>query len=167
MPTASSSVASEDVAVPPLISGLRRALPRVQLIAPDGFAFLPQLVRDVGPAVEGMIVSQPQIAPSLLRGPTVRHRVRQAGRRDLLPVDGLRSAGGGSAARRHRAVRWHALYRYEGATRHARQDGHIGRFSFTPTGDTTTGSLTTIRMEHRRPEPLRAIIPPADAAAQP
>jgi ABC-type branched-subunit amino acid transport system substrate-binding protein len=47
------------------------------------------------------------------------------------------------------------------------KNGRIGRFSFTPTGDTTTGSLTMIRMEHRRPEPLRAIIPPADAAAQP
>jgi ABC-type branched-subunit amino acid transport system substrate-binding protein len=47
------------------------------------------------------------------------------------------------------------------------KNGLIGRFSFTPTADTTTGSLTMIRIEQGRPEPLRAITPPADAVAQP
>jgi ABC-type branched-subunit amino acid transport system substrate-binding protein len=58
-----------DPALAPLIQGLKAAIPGAQLIGPDGLAFFPQLVHDVGPAVEGITVSEPEIAPSLLHGP--------------------------------------------------------------------------------------------------
>jgi DNA-binding SARP family transcriptional activator/ABC-type branched-subunit amino acid transport system substrate-binding protein len=159
----------EDPTVPPLIRGLRSATPRVQLIAPDAFAFFPQLVRDVGPAVEGMIVSQPQIAPSLLRGPGRRFAAefgKQIGG-TFYPW----TAYGAQAAE----VLLDAIAQSDGTRSSVTRallstrvkNGLIGSFSFTPTGDTTTGSLTMIRITHGRPEPLRVITPPADAAAQP
>ena len=159
----------ENRSVPPLIRGLRGAMPRVQLIAPDGFAFFPQLVRDVGPAVEGMIVSQPQIAPSLLRGPG-RRFAAEFGKQ----VSGTFypwTAYGAQAA----DVLLDSIARSDGTRSSVTRallntrvkNGLIGNFSFTPTGDTTTGSLTMIRIKHGRPEPLRVITPPADAAGQP
>jgi ABC-type branched-subunit amino acid transport system substrate-binding protein len=152
----------EDPAVPPLIRGLRSAMPRAQLIAPDAFAFFPQLVRDVGPAVEGMIVSQPQIAPSLLRGPGRRFAAefgKQIGG-TFYPW----TAYGGQAA----GVLLDAIARSDGTRasvtralfRTRIRNGLIGSFSFTPTGDPTKGSVTMIRVEHGRPVPLRVITPP-------
>ena len=153
----------EDPAVVPLIRGLRRAMPRVQLIAPDAFAFFPQLVHDVGPAVEGMIISQPEIAPSLLHGPG-RRFAAEFGERiggTFYPW----TAYGAQAAN----VMLDAIARSDGTrasvTRalfrtHVR-NGLIGSFSFKPTGDTTQGSVTFIRVVHGRPVPLRVITPPA------
>jgi DNA-binding SARP family transcriptional activator/ABC-type branched-subunit amino acid transport system substrate-binding protein len=156
----------EDPAVPPLIRGLRSAMPRVQLIAPDAFAFFPQLVRDVGPAVEGMIVSQPAIAPSLLHGPGHRFAAefgKQIGGTfypwtayGAQAADVLLDAIARSSGTRKSVTR--ALFRTR--VRH----GLLGSFSFTPTGDTTAGSVTIIRVEHGRPVPLRVITPPERAA---
>jgi ABC-type branched-subunit amino acid transport system substrate-binding protein len=133
----------------------------VQLIAPDAFAFFPQLVRDVGPAVEGAIVSQPQIAPSLLRGRG--HRFAAEFRRQIggtlypwtaygaeaadVLLDAIRHSDGTRASVTRALLRTHV------------RNGLIGSFSFTPTGDTTSGSVTMIRLEHGRPVPLRAITP--------
>jgi DNA-binding SARP family transcriptional activator/ABC-type branched-subunit amino acid transport system substrate-binding protein/DNA-binding beta-propeller fold protein YncE len=157
----------EDRSVPSLVRGLRRAMPRLQLIAPDGFAFFPQLVRDVGPAVDGMIVSQSQIAPSLLRGPGRRFAARfgkqiggtfypwtayGAQAADVLLDAIARSDGTRSSVTR-------ALFR----TRV--RNGLIGSFSFTPTGDTTKGSVTMIRVQQGKPVPLRVVTPPAAAPA--
>jgi DNA-binding SARP family transcriptional activator/ABC-type branched-subunit amino acid transport system substrate-binding protein len=158
----------EDPAVPPLIRRLRSAMPRVQLIAPDAFAFFPELVRDVGPTVEGMIVSQPEIAPSLLHGPGRRFAAefgKQIGgtfypwtaygaqAADVLLDAIARSDGSRSSVTR-------ALFQ-------ARvRNGLVGSFSFTPTGDTTAGSVTMIRVEHGRPKPLRVITPSAGAAVR-
>jgi DNA-binding SARP family transcriptional activator/ABC-type branched-subunit amino acid transport system substrate-binding protein len=156
----------EDPGVPPLIRRLRSAMPRVQLIAPDAFAFFPQLVDDVGPAVEGMIVSQPEIAPSLLHGPGDRFAAefgKQIGGTfypwtvyGAQAADVLLDAIARSDASRASVTR--ALFR----TRV--RNGLLGSFSFTPTGDTTAGSVTIIRVEHGRPVPLRVITPPAGAA---
>ena len=41
------------------------------------------------------------------------------------------------------------------------RNGLIGSFAFTPTGDTTAGSVTMTRVEHGRPVPLSVITPPA------
>jgi branched-chain amino acid transport system substrate-binding protein len=157
----------EDPSVPPLIHRLRRALPRIQLIAPDAFAFFPQLVRDVGPAVEGMIVSQPEIAPSLLRGPGHRFAAefgRQIGGTfypwtayGAQAADVLLDAIASSDGTRPSVTR--SLFR----TRV--RNGLIGSFSFTPSGDTTAGSVTMIRVERGRPVPLWVIAPPAGNAA--
>ena len=159
----------EDPAVPPLIRGLRSEMPRLQLIGPDAFAFFPQLVHDVGPTVEGMIVSQPEIAPSLLQGPGHQFAAefgKQIGgtfypwtaygaqAADVL-LDAIARSDG------TRASLTRALFR----TRVRR--GLIGSFSFTPTGDTTAGSVTMIRVEHGKPVPLRVITPPTGAVAQP
>jgi DNA-binding SARP family transcriptional activator/ABC-type branched-subunit amino acid transport system substrate-binding protein len=153
---------AEDRTVPPLIRRLSRVLPGVQLIAPDGFAFFPQLVQDVGPAVEGMIVSQPQIAPGLLRGPGRRFAAefgkRVGGTFYPWTVYGAQAAHAllDAIARSDgtRASVTKALFR----TRV--RNGLIGSFSFTPTGDTTAGSVTMIRIERGRPVPLRVITPP-------
>jgi DNA-binding SARP family transcriptional activator/ABC-type branched-subunit amino acid transport system substrate-binding protein len=157
----------EDRSVPPLIRGLRRAMPRLQLIAPDGFAFFPQLVHDVGPAVEGMIVSQPQIAPSLLRGPGRRFATEF--RRQIGGTFYPWTAYGAQAA----DVLLDAIARSDGTRssvtralfRTRVRNGLIGSFSFTPTGDTTRGSVTMIRVQRGKPVPLRVITPPAGAAA--
>ena len=144
-------------------------MPRVQLIAPDGFAFFPQLVRDVGPAVEGMIVSQPQIAPSLLNGPG-RRFAAEFGKRiggTFYPW----TAYGAQAA----DVLVDAIARSDGTRSSVTsalfathvKNGVIGSFSFTPTGDTTRGSITMIRVEQGKPVPLRVITQPAYSAAQP
>jgi DNA-binding SARP family transcriptional activator/ABC-type branched-subunit amino acid transport system substrate-binding protein/streptogramin lyase len=156
----------EDPAVPPLIRGLRSASPDAQLIAPDAFAFFPQLVRDVGPAVEGMIVSQPEIAPPLLRGRGHRFAAefgKQIGGTfypwtayGAQAADVLLDAIGRSDGTRASVTR--ALFRTQV------RNGLIGSFSFTPTGDTSAGSVTMIRLEHGRPRPLRVITPPASAA---
>jgi len=152
-----------DPDVAPLIQGLRAAIPDAQLIGPDGFAAFPDLVRDVGPAVEGMLISQPQIAPSLLRGPGARF-VAQFGKQiggtfypstpyaaqaaDVL-LDAIARSNG------TRASVTQALF----ATRV--RNGITGSFAFTPTGDTTAGSVTIIRIERGKPVPVSAITPSA------
>jgi branched-chain amino acid transport system substrate-binding protein len=158
----------EDPAVPPLIRGLRDAMPRVQLIGPDAFAFFPQLVHDVGPAVEGMIVSQPEIAPSLLHGPGQQFAAefgKQIGGTfypwtayGAQAADVLLDAIAHSDATRLSVTR--ALFR----TRV--RNGLTGSFSFTPTGDTTAGSVTVVRVERGKPAPLRVITPPVGGAVQ-
>jgi len=136
----------------------------VQLIAPDAFAFVPQLVDDVGPAVEGMIVSQPEIAPPLLRG--AGHRFAAEFGKQIGGTFYPWTAYGAQAA----DVLLEAIARSDGTRpsvtralfRTNVRNGLIGSFAFTPTGDTTAGSVTMIRVEHGRPIPLRVITPPAD-----
>ena len=158
-----------DPEIAPLIQDLHAAIPTAQLIGPDGLAFVPDLVHDVGPAVERMTVSQPEIAPSLLRGPG-RQFVIQFGKQ----IGGTFSpwtAYGAQAA----DVLLDAIARSNGTrasvTRallatHIR-NGITGSFAFTPTGDTTAGSVTIIRIEHGQPVPLRVITPPATPVGRP
>jgi DNA-binding SARP family transcriptional activator/ABC-type branched-subunit amino acid transport system substrate-binding protein len=152
-----------DPTVAPMIQGLRAAMPGVQLIAPDGFAFFPQLMHDVGHAVEGMAVSEPEIAPSLLRGPGQQF-VAQFGKQ----IDGTfypSTAYGAQAAE----ILLEAIARSNGTrasvtkalfATHVR-NGITGSFAFTPTGDTTAGSVTIIRIERGQPVPVSAITPSA------
>jgi DNA-binding SARP family transcriptional activator/ABC-type branched-subunit amino acid transport system substrate-binding protein len=157
----------EDPAVAPLIRRLRSAMPGVQLIAPDAFAFFPQLVRDVGPAVEGMIVTQPAIAPPLLRGPG--HQFAAEFGRQIGGTFYPWTAYGAQAA----DVLLDAIARSDGTRpsvtralfRTRVRNGLIGSFSFTPVGDITRGSVTIIRIEHGKPVPLRVITPPARTSA--
>jgi branched-chain amino acid transport system substrate-binding protein len=152
-----------DPVVAPLIQGLRAAIPGVRLIGPDGFAAFPDLVREVGPAVEGMLISQPQIAPSLLRGRGAQF-VAQFGKQiggTFYPstayaaqaADVLLDAIARSNGTRASVAR--ALF----AT-HVR-NGITGSFAFTSTGDTTAGSVTIIRIERGQPVPVSAITPSA------
>jgi ABC-type branched-subunit amino acid transport system substrate-binding protein len=119
-------------------------------------------VRDVGPAAEGMIVSQPQIVPSLLAGPG-RRFAAEFGKRIGGPFYPWTAYGAQAAE-----VLLDAIARSDGtrasvtralfATRV--RNGLTGSFSFTPAGDTTTGSVTMIRVEHGKPVPLRVATPP-------
>jgi hypothetical protein len=52
----------------PVVRALRAEIPGVRLLAPDGFALFPDVTDLVGPAAEGMFVSQAGIAAALLRG---------------------------------------------------------------------------------------------------
>ena len=151
----------EDPAVPLLIRAVRRTMPRVQLIAPDAFAFFPQLVHDVGPAVEGMLVSQPAIAPSLLRGPGRRFAdefgTRIGGTFYPWTIYGAQAAD----------VLLDAVARSDGTRASVTRallgtrvrNGLIGSFSFTPEGDTTKGSVTIMRVRHGQPVPLQVVTP--------
>ena len=152
-----------DPIVAPLIQDLRAALPRVALIGPDGFAGIPQLVHDVGYAVEGMYVSYPEITPSLLRG-VGQQFVSQFGEQiggtfypwtayGAQAADVMLDAISRSNGTRASVTR--ALF----ATRV--RNGIIDSFAFTPDGDTTAGSVTIIRIEHSHPVQLRVITPPA------
>jgi ABC-type branched-subunit amino acid transport system substrate-binding protein len=113
-----------------------------------------------------MIVSQPQIVPSLLRGPG-RQFAAEFGKQvggTFYPwtVYGAQAAD----------VLLDAIARSDGTRSSVTRallgtrvkNGLIGSFSFTPTGDTTKASLTMIQIKHGRPKPLRVITPPADAA---
>ncbi len=155
-----------DPVVAPLIQGLRSAIPGVQLIGPDGFASVRDFAHQVGPAVEGMVVSYPEIEPSLLRG-TGAQFVDRFGKEvggSFYPW----TAYGAQAA----DVLLDAIARSNGtrtsvtnqlfATRV--RNGIVGSFAFTPSGDTTTGSVTIIRIEHGQPVPLQVITPPATLA---
>jgi DNA-binding SARP family transcriptional activator/ABC-type branched-subunit amino acid transport system substrate-binding protein len=148
-----------DPTVAPLIQDLRAAIPSAQLIGPDGLAFFPQLVRDVGFAAEGMYISQPEIAPSLLRGPGQRF-VAQFGKQ----IDATFypwTAYGAEAA----DVLLDAIARSSGTRASVTKalfdtrvrNGITGSFAFTASGDTTAGSVTIIRLEHGQPVPVRAI----------
>jgi DNA-binding SARP family transcriptional activator/ABC-type branched-subunit amino acid transport system substrate-binding protein/streptogramin lyase len=152
-----------DPAVAPLIRQLRSVMPNVQLIAPDGFAFFPQLVHDVGPAVEGMTVSEPELAPSQLPGsgqqffaqfgkqvggifyPTTAYGAQAT---DVL-LDAIARSNGTRASVTRALFASHV------------HDGIIGSFAFTSTGDTTVGSVTIIRIEDGQPVPWRVIRSPA------
>ena len=153
--------------VGPLVSQLRAAMPSVQFLAPDGFAAFPDVANVIGPAVEGMYVSQPYIAPSQLRGPGQQF-VAQFGKQigsSLYPTtayaaqaaDVLLNAIARSNGTRSSVTR--ALF----AT-HVR-NGIIGNFAITPAGDTTAGAVTIIRVEHSQPIPQRVITPPQTVAS--
>ena len=142
-------------------------MPNVQFLAPDGFAAFPDVVEVIGPAVEGMDVSQPYIAPSQLRG-AGQQFVAQFGKQigaSFYPTtayaaqaaDVLLNAIAHSDGTRSSVTR--ALL----AT-HVR-NGIIGNFAITPTGDTTAGAVTIIRVEHGQPIPQRGITPPQSLAS--
>jgi ABC-type branched-subunit amino acid transport system substrate-binding protein len=139
----------------------------VQLIGPDGFSPVRNVVHDVGPAVEGMIVSEPWIGPTLLHGPGAQFAA-QFGKQ----VGGTFypwTAYGAQAA----DVLLDAIAPSDGTRRsvtkalfatHVR-NGIIGSFSFTPSGDTTTRSMTIIRIKHGHAVLLGCITPPASLIA--
>lgn len=150
-----------------LVHGLRTALPGAQLIGSDGLASFPDIVEQVGQPAEGLYVSVPAITPSRLTGSG----------KQFFTEFGKQTAGTfypyTAYAAQATDVLLHAIAR-SNATRasvtrallatHLR-DGIIGSFSFTPTGDTTAGSVTIIRVEHGQPVPLRVITPPATLTA--
>jgi ABC-type branched-subunit amino acid transport system substrate-binding protein len=106
-----------------------------------------------------MLISQPQIAPSLLRGPgqlfvarfgkqiggTFYPSTAYAAQAADVLLDAIARSNG------TRASVTRALF----AT-HVR-NGITGSFAFTPSGDTTAGSVTIIRVEHGQPVPVSAI----------
>jgi branched-chain amino acid transport system substrate-binding protein len=158
---------AEHAGVGPLVRALRAAMPNVQFLAPDGFAFFPDTAVVLGSAAEGMTVSQPQIIPSLLRGPG-KEFVARFGKQiggSFYPstayaaqaVDVMLDAIAHSDGTRRSVTR--ALF----ASRV--RDGIIGSFAVTPTGDTTAGAVTIIRVEHGKPVPVRVITPPASLTA--
>jgi len=153
--------------VGPLVSQLRAAMPNVQFLAPDGFAAFPDVATVIGPAVEGMDVSQPYIAPSQLRGPGQQF-VAQFGKQigaSLYPTTAYAAQAADvllNAIARSNGTR-SSVTRALLAT-HVR-NGIIGNFAITPTGDTTAGAVTIIRVEHSQPIPQRVITPPQSLAS--
>jgi DNA-binding SARP family transcriptional activator/ABC-type branched-subunit amino acid transport system substrate-binding protein/streptogramin lyase len=150
----------------PLLGGLHAALPNAQLIGADGLALFPDLVNAAGPAVEGMTISQAGIAPPLLHGAGQRF-VSQFSKQiggafypytpyAAQAADTLLAAIARSDGTRQSVTR--ALL----AT-HS-NNGIVGSFTITPTGDTTAAAVTIFRIQHGQAIPLRVITPPASLA---
>jgi DNA-binding SARP family transcriptional activator/ABC-type branched-subunit amino acid transport system substrate-binding protein/streptogramin lyase len=144
-----------------IIRRLRSSAPSAQLLGPDAFA-IPQVDAVVGPAVEGMHVTQLGIVPSLLRGPGKRF------------VAELRKHVGGQVyaysaqAAQAADVLLDAIARSNGSRRSVTralfetriEDGILGSFHITPTGDTSAKAITALRIEHGRGVPKQVITPP-------
>src|SRR5262249_7626110 len=132
----------------PMVRALRKALPLAQFIAPDGFAIFPDATDLLGPAAEGMYITEPFIAPRLLKGAGRAFAGRFA--KQL----GSRLYEGSVYAAQAAAILLDAIGRSDGTrasvTRalfatHVR-GGLLGSFSITPTGDTTAGGVTALRI---------------------
>jgi len=155
------------VSTGPLLGTLHAALPNAQLMGADGLALFSDLINAAGPAVEGMTISQAGIAPPLLRG--AGHQfVSQFGKQiggafypytpyAAQAADTLLDAIARSDGTRQSVTR--ALL----ATHH--QNGIVGSFTITPTGDTTTAAVTIFRIQHCQSVPLRIVTPPASLAS--
>jgi ABC-type branched-subunit amino acid transport system substrate-binding protein len=112
-------------------------------------------------------VSQPQIQPSLLRGPG--HRFAAEFGKQIAGTFYPWTAYGAQAA----DVLMDAIARSDGTRRSVTRallrtrvrNGILGSFSFTPTGDTSAGSVTIIAIKRGRPVPQRVVTPPAALSA--
>jgi ABC-type branched-subunit amino acid transport system substrate-binding protein len=155
-----------------LIHELRAALPRAQLLAPDGFSPTDVLVDTAGSASEGMTVTLAGTPPEAL-GPSGRSLV--AGLSEDLGVTPERySVYAAQAAE----VVLDAVARSDG-TRDSVvrglfqtqvQDGIVGDFSITAAGDTTARAISAYRIAGGRQELLTVLTPgrelvPESAAA--
>src|SRR5215211_4030538 len=156
-----------------LIRELPAALPRARLLAPDGFSATDALVDVAGSAAEGMTVTIAGTPPEAL-GPQGRRFV--AGfTEDLGVTPETYSVYAAQAAE----VILDAVARSDGTRasvvrelfRTRVQDGIVGDFSITATGDTTARAISAYRIEGGRQELLTVLTPgrelvPGSAAAR-
>jgi DNA-binding SARP family transcriptional activator/ABC-type branched-subunit amino acid transport system substrate-binding protein len=150
-----------------LIRDLARVLgARVQLLAPDGF-YVPQLAELAGVGAEGMTVSvagQP-LAALPPRGKRFVARLRRAlGQEpDVYAVYAAQAAD----------ILLDAIARSDGTRasvsrqllRTRVRDGILGDFAITPSGDTTAGAVTILRVQRGKLRPFAVITPPARLVA--
>jgi branched-chain amino acid transport system substrate-binding protein len=147
-----------------LIRGLRAALPRVRLLAPDGFAGSDTLIDAAGAAAEGMTVSVTGAPPDGV-GPRGRDFVEGLSA-DLGVTPEAYSVYAAQAAE----VALDAIARSNGTRvsvvrelfRTRVRDGILGDFSFTPAGDTTNRAITVYRIEGGRQENFRTLAPASE-----
>ena len=145
------------------ISDLRRVLGgRVELIAPDGFADFPTLVREYGSASEGMVISFPVVPPTRFP-PSGREFVKAFEEAVGAPADPYSMAVAQStevlldaiaASDGTRASVTRNLFR----TRVA--NGILGDFEIDENGDTTAGGVTMYRIENGKPRVVDVVTPP-------
>ena len=156
-----------------LIRELRAALPRARLLAPDGFSATDALVDVAGSAAEGMTVTIAGTPPEAL-GPQGRRFVAGFSE-DLGVTPETYSVYAAQAAE----VVLDAVARSDGTRASVVrelfetrvQDGIVGDFSITATGDTTARAISAYRIEGGRQELLTVLTPgrelvPGSAAAR-
>jgi branched-chain amino acid transport system substrate-binding protein len=144
-----------------LIRELRAALPRARLLAPDGFSATDALVDVAGSAAEGMTVTISG-TPAEALGPQGRKFVAGFSE-DLGVTPETYSVYAAQAAE----VVLDAIARSEGTRasvvrelfRTRVQDGIVGDFSITATGDTTARAISAYRIEGGRQELLTVLTP--------
>jgi branched-chain amino acid transport system substrate-binding protein len=147
---------------PALVRDLRAVLgPRVQILAPDGFA-AEALIQQAGRAAEGVVVSFPVVHPA---------RLPPAGRRFVeafeQAIEG-EAAPNSAPAAQATEVLLDAIAASDGTrasvTRRVLgtrvEDGILGSFEFDANGDTTAGGVTMYRIEQGKPRVLSVITPP-------
>jgi DNA-binding SARP family transcriptional activator/ABC-type branched-subunit amino acid transport system substrate-binding protein len=144
-----------------LIRQLRAALPRARLLASDGFAATDRLVEEAGSVAEGLMVTIAGAAPSSLRG---RGRAFVDELSDHLGVtpepysiyaaqaaETMLDALARSDASRTAVVRELFRTRVE--------DGIVGDFSLTATGDTTSHAVSVYRITGGRQKLFKVLTP--------
>jgi ABC-type branched-subunit amino acid transport system substrate-binding protein/predicted Ser/Thr protein kinase len=147
---------------PALVRDLRAALgPRVQILAPDGFA--PQaLIQQAGRAAEDVVVNLPVVDPA---------RLPAAGRRFIeafeQAIEG-HTAPNSAPAAQATEVLLDAIAASDGTRasvtrnllRTRVKNGILGSFEFDANGDTTAGGVTMYRIERGKPRVLSVVTPP-------
>jgi branched-chain amino acid transport system substrate-binding protein len=146
-----------------LVRDLRAVLGRrVELLAPDGFKEFEALVREAGPAAEGIVVSIPIVSPARLP-PSGRSFVEAfeeaiGARADPYSITTAQAAEvllrAIAASDGTRASVTRNLFR----TRV--KNGILGSFEFDANGDTTAGGVTMYRIEQGKPRVVSVITPP-------
>jgi branched-chain amino acid transport system substrate-binding protein len=145
------------------ISDLRRVLGRrVQLIAPDGFADFPTLVREYGSAAEGMVISFPVVPPTrfppsgrefaeafeeAVGAPADPYAMAVAQATEVL-LDAIAASDGTRASVTRNLFRTRVT------------KGILGDFEIDENGDTTAGGVTMYRIENGRARVADVITPP-------
>ena len=147
-----------------LLQDIKAAMPHVQLLGPDGFSDVSQLVADAGDAAEGMTVSE---------GGLPVDRLPTAGRTFAAAVrakTGVSPDNFSIAAAQATEVLLDAIARSDGTRASVvRQlfttrvtNGLLGSFSFDRNGDTTADAVTIHRVVRARSTVYAVIRPPAE-----
>jgi branched-chain amino acid transport system substrate-binding protein len=145
-----------------LVRDLRAALgPRVQILAPDGFA--PEaLIQQAGPAAEGVVASVPVVDPARLpptgrrfvdafeqaiEGQAAPHSAPTAQATEML-LDAIAASDGTRPSVTRNLLRTRV------------ENGILGSFELDANGDTTAGGVTMYRIENGKPRVLAVLTPP-------
>ncbi len=138
---------------------------KVKLLAPDGFA-QQATIDDAGPDSAGMFVSVPGRTPESLTGPGkafVDQLTAELGRRPGRALRALRRPGGRGAAGGDRPER-RPRRRDRRPPRSRVENGIVGSFAITPTGDPTLGPVS-VSVAGDSFELAAEILPPPELVA--
>ena len=148
---------------PALLRDLRGVLgPRVELLAPDGFSDFEALIKDGGPAAEGVIVSVPGVATKdlpvsgrrfveefeeAIGAPALPYSITFAQATEVL-LKAIAASDGSRASVTRNLFRTRIKH------------GILGKFELDANGDTTAGAVTMYRIQGGKERVVSTITPP-------